>query len=71
MMYKKISPMVLLSVIAGCGSADKEEQKKLNYPATRKVDTSDIYFGTKINDPYRWLEDDKSDETAAWVKVQT
>ena len=70
MMYKKISPMVLLSVIAGCGSADKEEQKKLNYPATRKVDTSDIYFGTKINDPYRWLEDDKSDETAAWVKVQ-
>ena len=39
-------------------------------PQTRKDDTVDEYFGTKVADPYRWLEDDMSDETAAWVKAE-
>ena len=43
---------------------------QLQYPATRKVDTVDIYHGTSVADPYRWLEDDNSDETKAWVKAQ-
>ncbi len=43
---------------------------QLKYPPTRKTDQQDDYFGTKVNDPYRWLEDDKSAETAAWVKQQ-
>ena len=38
-----------------------------HYPAARKVDQKDTYFGTTIDDPYRWLEDDRSEETAAWV----
>ena len=38
-------------------------ETKLNYPNTRKVDTVDTYFGTKVPDPYRWLEDDNSDST--------
>ena len=46
------------------------EPIKLNYPLTRKTDTVDTYFGTKIPDPYRWLEDDRSEETGAWVKAQ-
>ncbi|MEO0901702.1 MAG: prolyl oligopeptidase family serine peptidase, partial [Bacteroidota bacterium] len=42
----------------------------VNYPVTKKVDTVDTYFGTEVKDPYRWLEDDRSTETEAWVKTQ-
>ena len=45
-------------------------QTKIQYPETKKGETVDIYFDTKVNDPYRWLEDDKSAETGAWVKAQ-
>jgi len=62
--------MILLSVFAACGNGEKKEQTKLKYPVTRKVDTVDTYFGTKIADPYRWLEDDKSAETGEWVKAE-
>ena len=40
------------------------------YPVTQKVDTIDTYFGTSVSDPYRWMEDDMSDETANWVSEQ-
>jgi prolyl oligopeptidase len=43
---------------------------KLNYPMTKKGHVVDTYFGTDIADPYRWLEDDRSDDTAAWVSAQ-
>ncbi len=46
------------------------EEKKINYPETRKSDQEDSYFGTVVKDPYRWLEDDQSEETGAWVKSQ-
>ncbi|WP_144391609.1 prolyl oligopeptidase family serine peptidase [Pleionea sediminis] len=42
----------------------------IKYPTTRKGNQVDEYFGTKVDDPYRWLEDDMSEETAAWVKTQ-
>jgi prolyl oligopeptidase len=45
-------------------------QTKIQYPETKKGETIDTYFDTKVNDPYRWLEDDKSAETGAWVKAQ-
>ncbi|MGE5521804.1 MAG: prolyl oligopeptidase family serine peptidase [Candidatus Dadabacteria bacterium] len=41
-----------------------------HYPVTRKVDTINNYFNTRVADPYRWLEDDNSEETKAWVKAQ-
>ncbi|MBK9221069.1 MAG: S9 family peptidase [Saprospiraceae bacterium] len=41
-----------------------------NYPETRKDTVWDDYFGTKIQDPYRWLEDDHAEETKAWVASQ-
>ena len=43
---------------------------KLTYPTTKTVDQSDDYHGTKINDPYRWLEIDTAQEVEAWVTTQ-
>ena len=45
-------------------------QAQIKYPQTKKTDKVDSYFETKISDPYRWLEDDRSTETADWVKAQ-
>lgn len=45
-------------------------QNKIQYPETKKGETVDVYFDTKVSDPYRWLEDDKSAETGAWVKAE-
>lgn len=42
----------------------------LNYPTTAKDDVVDTFFGTEVNDPYRWLENDTSAETKAWVIVE-
>jgi prolyl oligopeptidase len=41
-----------------------------SYPQTKKVDQVDDYFGTKVADPYRWLEDDNAADTKAWVEAQ-
>ncbi len=43
---------------------------RFNYPQTAKVDVVDDYHGTKVADPYRWLEDLDSKETAAWIEEQ-
>ena len=44
--------------------------QKIQYPVTKKVDHTDTYFGVSVADPYRWLEDDNSQETAQWVQEQ-
>ena len=46
------------------------QAQALKYPATRKIDHTDSYFGVTVPDPYRWLEDDNSKETAEWVEAQ-
>jgi prolyl oligopeptidase len=42
----------------------------VNYPITKTIDAVDSYFGVEVKDPYRWLEDDRSTDTEAWVKAQ-
>ena len=49
---------------------DCKHQITLKYPAARMADSVDNYFGVKVPDPYRWLENDTSAETAAWVKAE-
>src|SRR6478609_5095261 len=53
-------------------TTNAEEPKKLTYPDTTKGDVTDDYHGTKVADPYRWLEDDvrKSKDVAAWVEAE-
>ena len=58
---------VTTSIASFC---QNQKMETLTYPETKKTTTVDTYFGTEVNDPYRWLEDDKSAETAAWVKEE-
>ena len=52
------------------GRSFDKKKEKMKYPITRKDETVDQYFGTKVEDPYRWLEDDQSEETKQWVIEQ-
>src|SRR3569832_1426645 len=60
--------MLMLVALAVAGGALSAQQ--LAYPTTKKVDQVDVYSGTRVPDPYRWLEDDMSRETAAWVEAE-
>ncbi|HPE83159.1 MAG TPA: prolyl oligopeptidase family serine peptidase [Aequorivita sp.] len=65
-----IVPAILILAFIGCKEEPKKETISVTYPQTKKVDTVDTYFGVEVKDPYRWLEDDRSEETAAWVKAE-
>ncbi|HEY5075797.1 MAG TPA: prolyl oligopeptidase family serine peptidase, partial [Pyrinomonadaceae bacterium] len=51
-------------------SAHDGDIPKLTYPETKRGEIVDDYFGTKVPDPYRWLEDDNAPEVAAWVEAE-
>ncbi len=56
-----------MAILISCNNSGG---KNPEYPATKKGDVIDDYFGTEVSDPYRWLEDDISEETASWVREQ-
>ena len=57
-------------IFASCIKETKQKSIKLNYPKTIKKAVIDTLFGTEIIDNYRWLEDDRSEETESWVKAE-
>src|SRR5512136_1250027 len=67
---KKPMVMLILFTMALAFAACQKPAAKLAYPATKKVDQVDDYCGTKVADPYRWLEDDNAADTKAWVEAQ-
>ena len=67
---KKITFLLAVFAMASCETEKKRDPIVVNYPTTQKVDTVDTYFGTEVKDPYRWLEDDRSPQTEAWVETQ-
>ncbi len=81
-MKKTIITVIAAGALISCGSSQQQQPEPpvpptpqtpstaLEYPETRKGNTVDTYFGTQVQDPYRWLEDDRSAETEAWVKAQ-
>jgi prolyl oligopeptidase len=71
MKNKLIIPILFASVIfVSCKDEIKQKNLPVMYPETTKKPVIDTLFGTAVVDNYRWLEDDRSKETEAWVKVE-
>lgn len=71
-MKRNYTCILILSTIAMLTSCKNGHpgSEPVTYPETKVCDTVDNYFGTEVADPYQWLEDDYSEETANWVKAQ-
>src|SRR2546425_6700817 len=66
-------PLVALVLMAGARSgrpASPQERAALVYPPARTVNQVDDFHGTKVADPYRWLEEENSPETRAWIEAE-
>jgi len=61
---------ISMSTLPRVARAHDGDIPKLTYPETKRVDVVDDYFGTKVPDPYRWLEDDNAPEVTAWVEAE-
>ncbi|MGI4833063.1 MAG: prolyl oligopeptidase family serine peptidase [Janthinobacterium lividum] len=67
---KNLSILLALLAAGPASAQTMASIKPLPYPSTRKVDTTTTYFGTKVADPYRWLENDQATDTKAWVQEE-
>lgn len=67
---KRFYFLIISAAMAACNTNKEKEMTRISYPETRRDSVVDNYFGTSVSDPYRWLENDTSAETAEWVKAQ-
>ncbi len=69
---KHLTKVLIVCLVIGifATACSKKEAPRIDYPVTKKIDQVDDYHGTAVKDPYRWLEDTNSPETAAWVEAQ-
>ncbi len=70
-LFRACTVAVPLALLAGCAEhrAGKSDSS-MNYPVTAKTNQVDDYHGTRVADPYRWLEDDNSPATKEWVEAE-
>ena len=70
-MKKIIIPVLLIAILfTACKEQASKRDISVKYPETAKIPVIDTYFESDVIDNYRWLEDDRSSETEAWVKVE-
>ena len=69
-MKKFVYLTAIMGIILIAACTTKVKEIKVTYPDTKKGDVVDNYFGVEVADPYRWLENDTSQETAEWVKAE-
>ena len=60
-----IKALIIVIVIISCN-----QDRQLQYPFTKEIIVIDTIFNTKVEDPYRWLENDKSLEVKDWINEQ-
>jgi prolyl oligopeptidase len=59
-----------MNTISAVAPLSPETTSAPTYPTARKVEQTDDYFGTTVNDPYRWMEDVDSAELKTWVDAE-
>nr|WP_068890236.1 prolyl oligopeptidase family serine peptidase [Pedobacter panaciterrae] len=60
----------MFPTFAQAQKTNTQQKMTITYPETKKENIKDTYFGTVVEDPYRWLEDDRAEDTKAWVKAE-
>src|SRR5436190_19257505 len=66
-MFKKSLALLVLCAFLASGIA---AQTRFDYPKPRRGDQSDDFYGTKVADPYRWMEETDSPETRSWIEAE-
>ena len=69
-MKKLLFILCIFNILFSCNEIQKKTNNSVIYPETLKKEVVDNYFDVDVIDPYRWLEDDRSKETEAWVKAE-